>query len=121
MTTQAIMPTYGRLNEFIKGEGCWLSTRMASDTSTPSGLGVVALRHAPRNCWANTTQGGVTAYIEPLSHSESKGWLIAWPRYRVWRTCSSAIRALKRANALLKSRVCTGTKKDCRARDYRRR
>ena len=69
MTTQAIMPTYGRLNvEFIKGEGCWLIDKDGRRyLDALSGLGVVALGHAhPAIAEAITTQGGALLHTSNL-------------------------------------------------------
>lgn len=69
MTTQAIMPTYGRLNvEFIKGEGCWLIDKDGQRyLDALSGLGVVALGHAhPAIAEAITTQGGALLHTSNL-------------------------------------------------------
>ena len=69
MTTQTIMPTYGRLNvEFIKGDGCWLidkDDRRYLDAL--SGLGVVALGHAhPAIADAISAQGGALLHTSNL-------------------------------------------------------
>ena len=69
MTTQAIMPTYGRLNvEFIKGEGCWLIDKDGRRyLDALSGLGVVALGHAhPAIAEAITAQGGALLHTSNL-------------------------------------------------------
>ena len=69
MTTQAIMPTYGRLDvEFIKGEGCWLIDKDGRRyLDALSGLGVVALGHAhPAIAEAITTQGGALLHTSNL-------------------------------------------------------
>ena len=125
MTTHAIMPTYGRLDvEFIKGEGCWLIDKDGRRyLDALSGLGVVALGHAHPRSLTRFQHRAERYCIHRIfiAFPIKNDWLIAWPRYQVWRTCSSAIRALKRASAPLKLRACTGTKRDCRARDYRRR
>ena len=69
MTTQTIMPTYGRLDvEFIKGDGCWLidkDDRRYLDAL--SGLGVVALGHAhPAIAEAISAQGGTLLHTSNL-------------------------------------------------------
>ena len=69
MTTQTIMPTYGRLDvEFIKGDGCWLidkDDRRYLDAL--SGLGVVALGHAhPAIADAISAQGGALLHTSNL-------------------------------------------------------
>lgn len=69
MTTQAIMPTYGRLDvEFIKGEGCWLIDKDGRRyLDALSGLGVVALGHAhPAIAEAITAQGGALLHTSNL-------------------------------------------------------
>ena len=69
MTTQAIMPTYGRLNvEFIKGEGCWLIDKDGRRyLDALSGLGVVALGHAhPAIAEAIAAQGGALLHTSNL-------------------------------------------------------
>ena len=69
MTTQAIMPTYGRLDvEFIKGEGCWLIDKDGRRyLDALSGLGVVALGHAhPAIADAITAQGGALLHTSNL-------------------------------------------------------
>ena len=69
MTTQAIMPTYGRLNvEFIKGEGCWLIDKDGRRyLDALSGLGVVALGHAhPAIADAISAQGGALLHTSNL-------------------------------------------------------
>lgn len=69
MTTQAIMPTYGRLDvEFIKGEGCWLIDKDGRRyLDALSGLGVVALGHAhPAIAKAITAQGGALLHTSNL-------------------------------------------------------
>ena len=66
MTTQAIMPTYGRLDvEFIKGAGCWLIDKDGRRyLDALSGLGVVALGHAhPAIAKAITAQGGALLHL----------------------------------------------------------
>jgi len=69
MTTQAIMPTYGRLDvEFIKGEGCWLIDKDGRRyLDALSGLGVVALGHAhPAIAEAIAAQGGTLLHTSNL-------------------------------------------------------
>ena len=69
MTTQAIMPTYGRLDvEFIKGEGCWLIDKDGRRyLDALSGLGVVALGHAhPAIADAISAQGGALLHTSNL-------------------------------------------------------
>ena len=69
MTTQAIMPTYGRLDvEFIKGAGCWLIDKDGRRyLDALSGLGVVALGHAhPAIAEAITAQGGALLHTSNL-------------------------------------------------------
>ena len=69
MTTQTIMPTYGRLDvEFIKGEGCWLIDKDGRRyLDALSGLGVVALGHAhPAIAEAITAQGGALLHTSNL-------------------------------------------------------
>lgn len=69
MTTQAIMPTYGRLDvEFIKGEGCWLIDKDGRRyLDALSGLGVVALGHAhPAIAEAIAAQGGALLHTSNL-------------------------------------------------------